>query len=458
MLKSLEFENFKSWGGRHRLEFGRITGLFGPNSSGKSSVFHLLLLLKQTVESPDSTVVLNFGGNPTDYVDFGSFIDIITDHDASKTLAYSLDWTLDGDKYSCHDHSVRRIYISSTIDLVPGNRGGEVVVSRLDYKADVGYPDGNLKTDTKASYRDISSGPFAIESSRDIHGAYTASVYFQGKTVFKSKDILNPIGPYRFNPNSIHEMMGDIFSRNYDGEGRSKNVAGDSYIADVLDEVTEQAEHHTFQLLNRMVYLGPLRYYPRRNYTWTGVAPTTVGHRGEQAIQVLLAEKEATVEAVSKWMQRLGVSGEFSLRQAGEGSRIWEPLLELQNGSSNVNLVDVGFGVSQVLPVIVALLSARRGSLVILEHPDIHLHPSAQSALADLLIDISNTGDIQILVESHSEHLLGSDSAEDRGVFQRRWRPGARRRAPLFLRAGGRQIRTETVRDATVRCDHQLAA
>ena len=78
MLHSLEFENFKSWAGPHRLEFGRITGLFGANSSGKSSIIHLLLLLKQTVESPDSTLVLNFGGSPSEYIDFGSFKDIVT--------------------------------------------------------------------------------------------------------------------------------------------------------------------------------------------------------------------------------------------------------------------------------------------------------------------------------------------------------------------------------------------
>ena len=56
--------------------------------------------------------------------------------------------------------------------------------------------------------------------------------------------------------------------------------------------------------------------------------------------------------------------------------------------------------------MIVALLSAPPGSLVILEHPELHLHPSAQSELADLLIEVASAGEIQILVESHSEHLL----------------------------------------------------
>ena len=109
---------------------------------------------------------------------------------------------------------------------------------------------------------------------------------------------------------------------------------------------------------------------------------------------------------MSNWLRKLGVAESFSLRQVGHGARIWEPLVKHQDASTEVNLADVGIGVSQVLPVIVALLSAPPGSLVILEHPEIHLHPNAQSELADLLIEVASAGEIQILVESHSEHLL----------------------------------------------------
>ena len=123
-------------------------------------------------------------------------------------------------------------------------------------------------------------------------------------------------------------------------------------------------------------------------------------------MQVLLAGKSTSADAVSEWLRRLGIADSMSLKQAGEGVRIWEPLITLHDGRTQVNLADVGFGVSQVLPVIVALLSAPPGSLVILEHPELHLHPSAQGELADLLIEVASAGEIQILVESHSEHLL----------------------------------------------------
>ena len=188
-----------------------------------------------------------------------------------------------------------------------------------------------------------------------------------------------------------------------------------------LESTIGRVENYATQLLRRIVYLGPLRDYPHRNYGWTGAIPATIGHRGEEAIQVLLAgasekssekrrkhtspARSATIDAVTHWLRRLGIGESLSTQQVGRGARIWEARLHQHDGGAH-NLADVGFGVSQVLPVIVALLSAPRGSLVILEHPEIHLHPRVQSDLADLLIDIANTGEIQILLESHSEHLL----------------------------------------------------
>ena len=70
-----------------------------------------------------------------------------------------------------------------------------------------------------------------------------------------------------------------------------------------------------------------------------------------------------------------------------------------------VSLADVGFGVSQTLPVLVALLVAEPGQLVYLEQPEIHLHPRAQASLAEILADAANRG-VRVVVETHSELLL----------------------------------------------------
>ena len=77
-----------------------------------------------------------------------------------------------------------------------------------------------------------------------------------------------------------------------------------------------------------------------------------------------------------------------------------------------MNLPDVGFGISQVLPVLVQCFYAPEGSIILMEQPEIHLHPSAQSALADVMIDVINSREngkdrnIQLVIETHSEHFL----------------------------------------------------
>ena len=93
MLTQLRFSNFKSWAGTNRIDFGRITGLFGPNSSGKTTILQTLLLLKQTSDTGDYNLVLNFGGNPGEYVNFGSYVDIVHQRDQKRNLSLGMTWT-----------------------------------------------------------------------------------------------------------------------------------------------------------------------------------------------------------------------------------------------------------------------------------------------------------------------------------------------------------------------------
>jgi predicted ATPase len=74
--------------------------------------------------------------------------------------------------------------------------------------------------------------------------------------------------------------------------------------------------------------------------------------------------------------------------------------------SSEALLTDVGFGVSQVLPALVLLYYVPEGSTVLMEQPEIHLHPSVQSGLADAILTVAKSRKLQVIVESHSEHML----------------------------------------------------
>lgn len=93
MITALQAEQFKSWANTGRIRMAPITGLFGTNSSGKTSILQLLLLLKQTVESADRQRVLHTGDERT-YTDLGTFFDIIHAHQIPNTLTISVAWKL----------------------------------------------------------------------------------------------------------------------------------------------------------------------------------------------------------------------------------------------------------------------------------------------------------------------------------------------------------------------------
>jgi hypothetical protein len=172
--------------------------------------------------------------------------------------------------------------------------------------------------------------------------------------------------------------------------------------------------------LKSLFYLGPLRAYPERQYPWSGGQPEDMGRAGEQAVNALLASRErgltisrgkgkkkATLEEyVAFWLQKLGLIHSFRVEPIAEGGQLYRVLVKKSASAAEVLVTDVGFGVSQILPVLVICFYVPEHSTVILEQPEIHLHPSVQAGLADVFIDAFQKRGVQILLESHSEHLL----------------------------------------------------
>src|SRR5581483_4004256 len=102
----------------------------------------------------------------------------------------------------------------------------------------------------------------------------------------------------------------------------------------------------------------------------------------------------------------------FEVRQIAAHRKEYEVVVRARGPQESVNLTDVGFGVSQVLPVVVQCFYAHPNTTIILEQPEIHLHPAVQTALADLFIEAVQAREegqdrsIQLIIESHSEHFL----------------------------------------------------
>jgi predicted ATPase len=109
---------------------------------------------------------------------------------------------------------------------------------------------------------------------------------------------------------------------------------------------------------------------------------------------------------VARWLKELNLIHSFRLQPIAENRRDYEILVQRSPNSAEVLITDVGFGVSQILPILVLCYYVIQGATVIFEQPEIHLHPSVQAGLADVFIDVIKTRNLQIIIESHSEHLL----------------------------------------------------
>ncbi|MEW6405502.1 MAG: DUF3696 domain-containing protein [Chloroflexota bacterium] len=381
MLTSLSLRQFKSWRGIDRMRLAHITGLFGPNSSGKSSILQFLLMLKQTVESPDRMQVLNFGDERS-LTNLGTFRDVIYKHAPQERMEWQLSWTLPKD-LRVSDPEQRRAALFKGRSISFGARVGEtasgrIFVDRLAYLFDEHLFRMKRKSEAEWKYT-LSAEPETFKFKR-IRG--------------RPWELPAPVKSYGF-PDQVKAYFQNA-----------------GFLADF--------ELAFEELFSRMFYLGPLREYPRRQYTWAGAQPADMGQRGERVVDALLASRErgekiargrrskrlTLEEYVALWLRDLGLIQDFSVKAISEGSNLYRVWVRKTKGTAEVLITDVGFGVSQILPVLALCYYVPPGSIILLEQPEIHLHPSVQAGLADVFVDAVKKRQVQIIVESHSEHLM----------------------------------------------------
>lgn len=109
---------------------------------------------------------------------------------------------------------------------------------------------------------------------------------------------------------------------------------------------------------------------------------------------------------IAWWLKEMGLIHSFEVAEVGENTGLYRAFVQRDANSSQTLITDVGFGISQILPALVLLYYAPEGSTVFLEQPEIHLHPAVQAAFADVIITASKVRKIQVVIESHSEHIL----------------------------------------------------
>ncbi len=366
MITHIQVKNFKSWQDSDIVKLAPLTGFFGTNSSGKSSLLQMLLLLKQTI----GTDKVLFFGDESSLVNLGSFPEVIHGHKEEELLEL---------EFGCKHQEVFEI---------------EVLGKHSDgYFVDVPIPIDN----------------FSFNTALRVDGSELKTERFR----------------YRFESCDIPEIRWESYNLRYrnllgeeDGQTvRIKNCYGEPVTEsdDILGPLSS-----AFEKLFAHVYpLGPTRVHPQRYYHWDDKDPTDVGLWGDKVIDALLCAhmrrmkiskegEEATIEnRVSEWLQEMDLAHSFSLEPIGAlKDDNYKVQIQKSATSPVVTLADMGYGLADVLPMLVLCYYTPEGSTLILEQPGIHLHPKAQADLADLLIEVIKERNLQILVESHSEHFL----------------------------------------------------
>lgn len=246
-----------------------------------------------------------------------------------------------------------------------------------------------------------------------------ASIPFDYKRIFSEdeKEIDDFLSSARKLFNEIYSNSEWVHSKilcSLDGRRMIQPILGKSITSTVIEKWNRF-------LSDSIVYLGPLRASPKATYgLGSGIenANIPLGESGEFTAKKLFNEKNlkrypvpdngiivdrriTLEEAVSLWYQELCIAPEVTDKIEVQAPGRQGYLLNI--GSRT--LANVGFGVSQILPVITLCLITAPGSLILLEQPELHLNPGMQQKLADFLLEMVKTGR-QIIVETHSEYLI----------------------------------------------------
>lgn len=360
---------FKSIAQEQSIEIRPLTILAGANSSGKSSMMQPLLLMKQTLEAPyDPGALLLNGPN----VRFTSTEQLLARLNKDRSLeAFHIG--IEAELGTVTVYFKKSKNKGFDLEQMTYTIGQKEATLSYDMSQEELRNVSLLAISKEALDFDDSAINFVRSFAKKDHQKFGINIILERERCF-----LVPI--VALNNLRIARNVGSI-------------IAGTS--------------------LREVIHLPGLRGNPERTYPVTAVE-TEFSGTFENYVASILGQWQADrkndkLTNVNRDLKRLGLTGKVSAKAVNDTQvelRV-NRLLRSDDGSTEdmVNIADVGLGVSQTLPVVVALHAAQSGQLIYLEQPEIHLHPRAQVAMAEVLADAAIQGK-RLAVETHSSLLL----------------------------------------------------
>ncbi|NJL13826.1 MAG: DUF3696 domain-containing protein [Microscillaceae bacterium] len=368
MFTQIKLKNFKIFKDETCFPLANINLLTGINGKGKSSFLQSLLLMRQSIEQDENTSQIYLNGG---CVRLGSFEDIKNIDSASEKI--EITFSLSHPKLH-FSFDLAFLFLEnpknhSLLDL------GELLIH----------------SDSEAFFFNKSSGKTA-----------------RGIKIYKSKD--NEF-PY------FEEWLETDILIN---KNANLNSLHRFFYLYIKRENHEYLIGRYFKKLNEIHHISADRIGPRDFYLKENLGKfINVGSKGEMTANVLSLKKDdlvndalyigkdakSLVQQTEEWLKEIFGDAKFTI---DDSSR--EVIYMLFNTKPNANRykpANVGFGYSYALPIIVSGLIAQEGEILIVENPEAHLHPRAQSKLMLFLSKVASTG-VQVFIESHSEHILNA--------------------------------------------------
>lgn len=414
-----------------------LTILVGRNSVGKSSFIRWLPLLSQSLGAPGSAPIL-WTRRDRGLVDYGSFHETLRRGSDPQEIGFSWQGSLDGLSYEATSTLAtfeRATYVARlTIDIGDvhvllrcGPTGGEVDLSIN------GQPASTLAEgwDWSAAQSEIvprlKPNPIEAGSPSPGHKERLARLIELKTRKMDAWRLVNlservegwttrSLRMSLASSNSGTPTWSRDLKKVSDDDGRLRTLLPYYAIRDV-SRLVSKLLMQVLALLSSLVYVAPFRAEPRRAER-SPEPSSTLDPRGDALLNFAEGLRPDELKSLSEW---LSTSLGFKLLLRKEG--LYSELRIDQGAGGDDNLADVGYGIGQVLPVAVHLWKAGQGgrrestegSLVVMEQPELHLHPAAQSRVGRMLVRhaagaIDHRG--RVLVETHSEALINAVGEE----------------------------------------------
>jgi|SRR5579885_100262 predicted ATPase len=358
---------FKSISEEQSIEVRPLTILAGANSSGKSSIMQPLLLLKQTLEAPYDPGALLLNGPNVKFTSVDQLLARMSGGEAVNIFHVGIEVS-----------------------------GKTTITTSLKRNQDKGLEVEETTYDTdKGKYR-----LYREMTPEEFQSAVLAAIEVSSVLIPDLREIARQLAG-GFLDQARGFLVVDL------GSGSDENGLFMGLVTQMPGEVLIKAA------LRQTIHLPGLRGSPERTYPVTAVGAEFPGTFENYVASVIRQwQKEGNnkkLEAVNRDLARLGLTGKVIAR-AIDDTQVELRVNRLFRGNKSntedmVSVADVGLGISQTLPVVVALHVADEGQLVYLEQPEIHLHPRAQVAMAEVLADAAKQGK-RLVVETHSSLLL----------------------------------------------------